>query len=358
MAEYGIGGGLNTFIPTFSAATGQIQVEFTRSVNRFPITQYAQIVPVQQMSGYYLKIDEEETARVVNTQDLQWPLGEDRPTGINSDLDWTQFTTQRFQSSFSIPQETARQAQWDVVASHARIAAAKMMTHRAYRMANLLTTDGVAAGSETISAPWTRNVNYFDTAGSGGTYPLGAAAYSAADGVQKIIRAAVEKIVQNTVGVVGPQDIILIVNPTTARIMATNDGVRDYVKNTPHALNFLKGDDTFAAYGLPQTLFGLGGVVVDDTVRVTTRKGNSSPSRGFFYGDSSAPGMVFVSRPGGLVGNEGPSFSTATVFAYEDMTVETLDDPWNRRVRGSVTDNSAVVLTAPLSGLYIADANN
>lgn len=350
MAEYGIGGGLNTFVPTFSAATGQIQVEFTRSVNRFPITQYAQIVPVQAMSGYYLRIDEEETARVVNTQDLQWPLGEDRPTGINNDLEWTQWTAQRFQTSFAIPQESARQAQWDVVASHARIAAAKMMTHRAYRMATLLTTAGVSAGSETISQPWTTGVNYFANTNAllGAATPITG---SGTDAVQKIIRRAIEYIVQNTVGVVGPQDIILIVNPTTARVMATNDGVREYIKNTPHALNFLKGDATFAAYGLPQNLFGLGGVVVDDTIRVSTRKGAASPSRGFFYGN----GMYFVSRPGGLVGNEGPSFSTASVFAYEDMTVETLDDPWNRRIRGSVTDNSAVVITAPLSGLALAD---
>lgn len=343
MAEYGIGGGLNTFVPTFSPATGQIQIEFTRSVNRFPITQYAQIVPVQQMSGYYLKIDEEETARVVNTQDLQWPLGEDRPTGINSDFEFNQFTCQRFQTSFNIPQETARQAQWDITASHARIAAAKMMTHRAYRMATALTT----------AANWTTSVNYFANASD----LLTGINFTSADGVQQIIRAAVEKIVQNTVGVVGPQDIILVINPITARLMATSDGVRDYIKNTPHALNFLKGDATFAAYGLPQNLFGLGGVVVDDTVRVSTRKGGAN-TRGFFYGTSSAPGMVFVSRPGGLVGNEGPSFSTATIFAYEDMTVETLEDPWNRRVRGSVTDNSAAVLTAPLSGLYIADGNS
>ena len=343
MAEYGIGGGLNTFVPTFSAATGQIQIEFTRSVNRFPITQYAQIVPVQQMSGYYLRIDEEETARVVNAQDLQWPLGEDRPTGINSDIDWTQFTCARYQSSFGIPQETARQAQWDVVASHARIAAAKMMTHRCLRMAAQLTdSNNYTAGS-----------NYF----ANGSALVSSASIASGDGVQVLIRAAIEKIVQNTVGVVSAKDILLIVNPTTARIMATNDGVRDYVKNTPHALNFLKGDDTFAAYGLPQTLFGLGGVVVDDTVRVSTRKGGAN-TRGFFYGDASAPGMVFVSRPGGLVGNEGPSFSSATIFAYEDMTVETLEDPWNRRVKGSVTDNSATVLTAPLASLYIADANN
>jgi hypothetical protein len=344
MAEVGIGGGLNTFIPTFSAATGQIQIEFTRAVNRFPITQYAQIVPVQQMSGYYLRIDEEETARVVNTQDYQWPLGEDRPTGINSDIDWLQFTCQRFQSSFHIPQETARQAQWDVVASHARIAAAKMMTHRSLRMATELTTSG----------NYTTGSNYFAAA----TDLVTGVNITSTDGVQQIIRAAIEKIVQNTVGAVSPKDILLVVNPTTARILATSEGVRDYVKNYPAALSFLKGDDTFAAYGLPQTLFGLGGVVVDDTTRVTTRKGNSSPSRSFLYGTSTAPGMVFVSRPGGLVGNEGPSFSSATIFAYEDMTVETLEDPWNRRVRGSVTDNSAAVLTAPLSALYIADANS
>jgi hypothetical protein len=341
MAEYGIGGGLNTFVPTFSAATGQIQIEFTRSPNRFPITQYAQIVPVQQMSGYYLKIDESETARVVNTQDLQWPLGEDRPTGINSDIDWTQFTTQRYQTSFAIPQETARQAQWDVVASHARIAAAKMMTHRSLRMATQLTT----------VANYTAGTNYFADAGT-----LCGADIEDTDGVQKVIRAAIEKIVQNTVGAVSPKDILLVINPITARLLATSEGVRDYVKNYPAALSFLKGDDTFAAYGLPQTLFGLGGVVVDDTTRVSTRKG-ATESRSFLYGTAALPGMVFVSRPGGLVGNEGPSFSSATIFAYEDMTVETLDDPWNRRVRGSVTDNSATVLTAPLSALYIADAN-
>jgi hypothetical protein len=343
MAEYGIGGGLNTFVPTFSAATGQIQIEFTRAANRFPITQYAQIVPVQQMSGYYLRIDEEETARVVNTQDLQWPLGEDRPTGINNDIEWTQFTCQRFQSSFHIPQETARQAQWDVVASHARIAAQKMMTLRSLRMATQLTTVG----------NYTSGLNYFADAST----LTGSTNITSGNGVQIVIQNAIERIVQNTVGAVSAKDIILVINPITARIMAATAGVTDYVKNYPAAFSFLKGDDTFAAYGLPQSLFGLGGVVVDDTVRVTTRKGSGSPARSFLYGDASAPAMVFVSRPGGLVGNEGPSFSSATIFAYEDMSVETLEDPWNRRVRGSVTDNSATVLTAPLSALYIADAN-
>ena len=53
-------GGSNTFVPTFSEATGQIQVEFTRSPNSFPVTQYCKLTPVSKSTGYYLKIDEEE----------------------------------------------------------------------------------------------------------------------------------------------------------------------------------------------------------------------------------------------------------------------------------------------------------
>ena len=339
MAEVGVGGGPNTFVPTFSPATGQLQIEFTRSVNQFPITRYAQIVPVTAMKGYYLKIDEEETARLVNVQDAQWPLGEDRPTGVNSDFEFVAYTTQRFQNSFSIPQETARQSAWDIVASHARIQAAKMMTHRANRAATTLTT----------SANYPTNAYAVSATAAAGQ------AVTAADGVQKLIRSAIEIIVQNTVGVVTPKDIIMVMNPSAARIIASTDGVRDYVKNTPMAFSALTGDATFATYGLPQTLFGLGGVVVDDTVKVTTRKGSLTPSRGFFYGTAAAPSVVFVSRPGGLVGNEGPSFSSLTVFAYEDMTVETLEDPWNRRIKGSVVDNSAIELTAPLSAFYCLD---
>ena len=349
--EIAIGGGSNAYTPTFSPATGQIQVEFTRSPNRFAITRYAQIVPVQQMAGYFLRIDEEETVRVVANQDNAWPLGEDRPTGINSDFEFWKFQTQRFQTSFHIPQETARQAQWDVVASHARIAATKMMTLRTKR----------AAAMPSDSGSYINNYSSYNAANAVGYYSTstalinGAATASSTDNVQTLFRTAIEKIVLGTAGVVGPNDIIAVMNPIAARRLAGCDGVRDYIKNTPHALNFLTGDQTFATYGLPNNLFGVGGVVVDDSVYVSTRKNLASvATKKFFFGDTT-PAIAFVSRPGGLVGNEGPSFSTVTVFAYEDMTVETMEDPWNRRVKGSVVDNSAIEMTAPLAAVYCAD---
>lgn len=353
MAEVAPGGGLNTFVPTFSAATGQIQIEFTRSPNKFALTRYAQLVPVQQMAGYFLRIDEEETARVVATQDQIWPLGEDRPTGINSDFDFVTYSCARYQSSFHIPHESARQAQWDIVASHARIQAAKLMTLRSTRAASLISTNTSYPAAQRYTAYSAANLagHYTTATALVNDNVLGGSALT--DGVQGLFRAACEKIVQSTNAAVGPSDICAVMNPITARLLASTDGVRDYVKNYPAAFNFLQGDAQFATYGLPSQMFGVN-VVVDDTVRVTNRKG-SSKAVSFFYGDEAAPGIAFVSRPGGMVGNEGPSFSTVTIFAYEDMTVETLDDPWNRRIRGSVTDNSAIELTAPLAAVYVAD---
>jgi hypothetical protein len=347
--EIGLGGGPNVYVPTFSPATGAIQVEFTRSVNRFPITRYAQLVPVQTMSGYFLRIDEEETVRVVENRDYVWPLGEDRPTGINNDFEFWKYTTQRFTAPFYIGDEQAKQAQWDVVASHARIAATKMMTLRTKRAAEMLSTSSNYLNTYSAFAAGNQVGHYADA-----TSLMNSDIADTGDQVQKLFRTAVEKIVLATSGVVSPNDIVAVMNPATARKLAATSGVTDYVKNYPAAMPFLTGSDTFATYGLPSQLFGVN-VVIDDSVFVDTRKSATTvATKKFFYGNTTAA-IAFVSRPGGLIGNEGPSFSTVTVFAYEDMTVETQQDPWNRRIRGAVVDNSAVEMTAPLAALYVAN---
>lgn len=339
MAEYGVGGGQNLFVPTFSPATGMIQVEFTRSPNRFGITRYAQLVPVSQSKGYYLRIDEEETVRIVNTQDLQWPLGSDRPTGINSDVEWTAFATKRYQDSFSIPTETGEQAQFDVVATHARIKATKLMTHRTYRALAALTTSG-NWGSNTSATLDALGVTSGDWRGS-----------SVANGfIQQSIQKVIENIVTASAGAVVASDIVMVIDPTVAHIISQAPETKDLIKYQAAANNFYAGDNQFATYGIPQKLFGLGGVVVEDAVRASNRKG-ATTSKAFMIGNKA----IFLSRPGGLVGVEGPSFSTLTIFAYEDMTVETMSDSWNRRTRGSVVDNSDIVLTAPLSGWLLQD---
>jgi hypothetical protein len=153
-------------------------------------------------------------------------------------------------------------------------------------------------------------------------------------------------------GAVAPNQLMMVISPDVANVISQAPEVKEYVKNYPQALSFLQGSDTFSRWGIPSTLFGLGDVIVDDSVKVTSKKGAATQTSAYVYGN----GAYFVSRPGGLVGVEGAtSFSTVQIFAYEDMTVEQFNDPMNRRIEGRVIDNSVAAVVAPVGGFAIGN---
>jgi hypothetical protein len=342
MAFTVVGGGLSTYVPsTNDLATGALQVEFTRSVNSFALSRYAQIVPVTKMTGYYLRQDVPDNVRLTSNNEFAWPLGNDRPTGKQNAFDFVQYATQRFAFPFYIPQETANQAAWDVVAQHARSKAQLAMTARTSRAASVLTTSG----------NWGTNVVANPTVA-----PISATGYwnstTASEGnIQKSIQSVMRQVSLSSGGAIAPNQLIMVISPTVAQAISQAPETKEYVKNYPAALSFYQGSDTFSRWGIPPTLFGLGDVVVDDSVVVTSKKG-ATLSTSYIYGESA----VFVSRPGGLVGVEGASsFSTIQIFAYEDMTVEQFNDPLNRRLEGRVIDNSVAAVVAPVGGYLISD---
>jgi hypothetical protein len=345
MADVSIGGGLNTFVPTFSEATGLIQTEFTRNVKSFALNRYSKLVPVSTTSGYYLKINSDEAVRVVNENDFRWAYGEDRPTGVNNDFEFAQFTTKRFERGFHIPYETAKVAAWDIVAQHARSRATQLMTLRTNRMLGVLTT----------AANWTDGLNYFADYDSLTGETTASGVYTGDNatvtGVQTLFQKAIEKIMVNTGGAVQPQDIICVMGPETAHKLSRTAQLRELIKYT-QGVQLMQGAGSYSRYGLSPSLFGIGDIVVEDAVKVTTQKG-AARSASYLLGLDK---VLFLSRPQGLVGVEGgANFATVTNFVYEDMTVETFDDPKNRRTVGSIVDNSIPELTAPLAGLYIAN---
>lgn len=344
MAFTVVGGGLSTYVPsTNDLATGALQVEFTRTVNSFAITRYAQIVPTTKMTGYYLRQDVPDNVRITDTKEFAWPLGNDRPTGKQNSFEFVSYSTERFAYPFYIPQESANQAAWDVVAQHARSKAQLAMTARTMRAASVLSTSGnwgsnyvaTAATSPISAGPWTGS--------------------SVANGyIQKTIQAVMRQVSLSSGGAVAPNQLIMVISPTIAQIVSQAPETKEYVKNYPAALSFYQGSDTFSRWGIPPTLFGLGDVVVDDSVKVTSKKGAASLSSSYVYGN----GAYFLSRPGGLVGVEGSSsFSTLQIFAYEDMTVEQFNDPMNRRLEGRVIDNSVSAVVAPVGGYAIGDVS-
>lgn len=344
MAYTVVGGGLSTYIPTTNdLATGALQVEFTRTINSFALSRYATLVPTTKMTGYYLRQDVTDNVRVTDVNEFVWPLGNDRPTGKQNSFDFVQYSTQRFAFPFYIPQETTQQAAWDVVAQHARSKAQLAMTRRSMAAASVLSTSGNWSG------------NYVSTPG---TSPISAGSWTGSTVVngyiQKSIQGVMQQVSKSSGGAVAPNQLIMVISPTVAQIISQAPETKDYVKNNPFTLQFYQGSDTFSRWGIPPTLFGLGDVVVDDSVKVTSKKGASSTTSSYVLGT----GAYFVSRPGGLVGVEGAnSFSTLQIFAYEDMTVEQFNDPLNRRVEGRVIDNSVPAIVAPVSGYAIGDVS-
>lgn len=347
MADVSIGGGLNTFVPTFSEATGLIQTEFTRNVKSFALNRYTKLVPVTTTSGYYLKINSDEAVRVVNENDFRWAYGEDRPTGINNDFDFVNFTTKRYEKGFHIPYETAKVAAWDIVAQHARSRAAQLMTLRTQRALTVLTTAG----------NWSSGTNYFadfDALAFGtATTTNGVEDGNATDKpyVARLFQTATERLMINTGGAIQMSDIVAVMSPKTAFRLSRTAEMKDLIKYT-QGVDLMKGEGNFSRYGLAPALFGIGDIVIEDAVKVSTAKG-ATRSADYIMSDGQ---VLFVSRPQGLIGVEGGSnFATITNFVYEDMTVETFDDPVNRRTRGSIVDNGTFELTAPLAGIYVAN---
>ena len=334
MADSNIGGGLSTFIPTFSPATGQVQVEFTRNVKNFAVNRYTKLIPISTVAGSYLKIQSDEALRVVNEADFRWAYGEDRPTGVNNDFDFVPFQTQRFERGFHIPYETAKVASWEIVAQHARSRAAQMMTLRTNRALSVLTTSG----------NWGGNYSATGTAfGSGPSYTN--------CNIQKLFQTAIEKVAIATGGVVGPSDLIAVMGPKTAFKMSQSAELKELIKYT-QGVQLLQGAGKLSRYGLAPGLFGIGDIVIEDAVKVTSQKG-ATRAADYMLGTDA---VLFVSRPGGLTGAEGEAnFATVTNFVFEDMTVESFDDPKNRRTQGSIVDNNKFEMTAPLAGWYIAD---
>lgn len=343
MAEVSIGGGLNAFIPTFSEATGLIQTEFTRNVKSFALNRYTKLVPVTTVSGYYLKINSDEAVRVVNEADFRWAYGEDRPTGVNNDFDFVPFTTRRFERGFHIPYETARNASWEIVAQHARSRATQLMTLRTQRAITQLTTSG----------NWTASLNYFTDfdALTGLTTSNGVADGNATTQpyAARLFQTATEKLMINTGGAIQMSDIVAVMSPKTAFRLSRTEEMKDLIKYT-QGVQLMQGAGTFSRYGLSPQLFGIGDIVIEDAVKVTSVKG-ATRAADYILAEGD---VLFLSRPAGLVGVEGgANFATVTNFVYEDMTVETFDDPKNRRTSGSIVDNSVMEITAPLAGIFV-----
>lgn len=105
------------------------------------------------------------------------------------------------------------------------------------------------------------------------------------------------------------------------------------------------------SYGVPETLYGFP-VVVDETRKVTSKKGGTRTVESVFPANQA----VLLARPGGMEGTAGAiNFAALVFFMKEEMTVETKDDPDNRRTMGRVVEDFDCRLVAPAAAVLLTN---
>ena len=341
----------NTVIVPDLEATGKMVVDFSRNPSKFPLNRYAQIVPVDKTIGLYLEMTIEEAGRILNTDlsELVWPDGNDAPMGEDGteSHQFRQYSCKRYAPSAKLGDITIEQAAWDIVTRHAGIKAQQMMTARTQLAATALQTSGNYASSHTSAVA--------SITGNSGAWNLST---TARQDIKRSLNSAADIILKDTLTGVSISDLILVMNPTCARKIAECQEIVDHVKGSPEAWAQVRGElpGMNAYYGLPDKLYGFQ-VVVEDTTKVTSRKGETRAASYVFSETSPA----LISRPGGLVGvADAPSFSTLTIFQFQkyEMAVEKVREEIHKRMTIRVVDMNDIKLTAPVSGFLFTSATS
>lgn len=334
-------GGSNTYIPNHKA-TGNLVIGFSRDVKRFPLNQYIQLKPVTQDQGKFLRITAEEAGRIMdsNLSQFVWADSADRPQNNDGTELFTfdDYKTLRYNYAYALGYKAKNQAEFGISKVHQQIKAQQAMTARTNRVHSILAA----------SSSWETGHRKDVTTISGVQGPWDASTTARQD-IKKSLNYAAEMILKSTLSVVRKEDLRLVINVPTAHEIAACQEIVDHIKGSPEAYSQVKGETgRWSQYGLPDSIYGFP-VVVEDTVKVTSRRGASAATRGFVMADGIA---YLLARPGSLVApdGEGPNFSTISLFVYEEMSVQEFDDEKNRRIEGHVVDDFVPVVTASVSG--------
>lgn len=329
----------NTYVRSMDA-TGNLVIHYSRDPKSFPLARYAKYHPVKKTTGLYLQIKAEEAARIINSglQDYIWYDGNDRPIRTEAEeFRLIDYRTERYDFPWAYGKKTIEEADFPVVPIQQQVQAHKAMVARTLKASTLLqNTSNYDAGHYAAVNDIDGVVDYWDV--------------STVDesNIKRSILYGIEQIEKDTFGMVKQEDLVLVMNPTTARRISTAPEILDFVKQQATAPGIVQGKDPFIAkYGLPKYLHGVE-VLVDNTFYISSRAEATTQTKTYCYSNGYA---VLMARPGSIEApaGGGPSFSSLTYFFLEEMTVEQKDDVDNRRISGHVVDDYAVALTSPAS---------
>lgn len=332
----------NVFVRDLNASNKMV-VDFSRNESDFPVNKYIQIVKVPKIAGMYTYMTVEEAGRVVDTSlaNFVWQDGSVAPEGRDGleSHEFRSFECQRYTFPFVIGNLTVENAAWDIVAHHASIKARQSMVARTQLVVTELTTTGNYAADHVVDVT--------ALTGNSGTWD---ASTTARQDIKRSLQHGVEKILADTLNGVRADDLVLVISSQLAAKLTQCQEIVDYIKASPDALAQVRGElpGKNTAHGLPSKLYGIS-LVVEDTYKVSTKKGASTTTRSQVLDDGYA---ILMARPGSLEGVAGaPTFSTCVLFSYAEQQVYKKVDADNERTMGRVVDIHVPKLVAPASGI-------
>jgi hypothetical protein len=348
----GYPGPYDVYVPNHEASGGLL-VGYSRNAADFPVNNYIEIFPTKQMFGVYASYTSRNAARIISPTDAEhtWADGEACPPGLNNleSFAFLTFKTTRRAYTFTLGEMTVEQMSFDLLMTNTNDMAQQCMTART------LLTQNALAGTNWGTYP-TGNTAAVDgqILQPGQNWTTGSVGFSNNQGpnIKISLQYGIRTIHQQTIGSVREDKLILVVNPVTAQAMASSTEIQDYIKQSQFALAQLRGDapNQNGIWNLPTHLYGVK-IVVEDAMRVSSRKGAAVDTIGYVMPNGVA---YLLAAPGKLVGLAGSrSYSTIQMFMFKDeMTLETLYDINNKRYLGRVISNYVVLTVTTLSGFY------
>lgn len=338
----------NVFVPS-PDATGQV-ISFSRDPKKFALPRYVQYVDVDKIVGIYTKLDPKQSVRRTSRQSTRWARGSRRPEHNNNQplFEYLEYACERSDYGFNLPYEVEQQASWKVKAHNAAMVMSQGMTDRTKEVYDFITAAGNWEGNTAACNTLNGGHGKWDQASNDPVSPFHLA-------IKRSINAAVLRIMKATNSLVDRNDLRCIIGPGMATKISETDEIRDMLKQSQYANKEVydnhKGLNEI--YNLPDRLYGLDLVVEHSTINVG-EVGGADDLQAFLWDDNN---VVIACQPGGVDG--GPAqegtFSTFTIYFYEQMTVETFDDARNRLIEGHVVDDRSVKMTAAASGYLITD---
>lgn len=337
----------NTYPPSWDA-TGQL-ITFIRSPNSFKLNDYCKFRPATVMQGLFLYLDGDQGARVPSEAEFDWADGGKRPEGKDmlAQFRYEPYICQRKDYPYVIGNLTRKQCPWQLEAAQAAMAMQQAMTLRTMRIISLLENSANWESSYDDANDLNDGAGHWDAADTGN--------YA----IRKTFNAVVLQINENTNGMVRSKQLRCVIAPDLAKSMGESKEMADYVKNSVWAKETLQGklagDNPNAEYNLPPIVYGVE-IVVEDAVKVTSRKGATTVAKSRVKSPNSAVFCAVVDGlPGDQVGNfPVPNFSTFQLFHYDGLLkVVTFEDVEHERLKGHVVEIFTEKMVAPAAGFLV-----